>query len=153
MKTNQRGIDLIKEFEGLRLRAYKDAVGVTTIGYGTTRINGRPVQMGTVITQTQAEQYLRADVEEFEKCVSTTVKVPLNENQFAALVSFTYNLGCGNLRKSTLVRRLNAGDYAVGNEFPKWNKAGGKVLKGLVRRREAERELFHTGVCSKANET
>lgn len=144
MKTNQAGIDLIKSFEGLRLNAYKDAVGVNTIGYGTTRINGLPVSIGESITPQQAEDYLRIDLNKFETDVSNLVRVKLTDNQFAALVSFTYNLGAGNLAKSTLLRRLNSGDYNVGSEFLKWNKAGGRILQGLVRRRAAEKKLFET---------
>lgn len=142
MKINQEGIDLIKLFESLKLKAYLDPVGVLTIGYGTTRIDGKPVKIGTTITEKQAEEYLMKDLIVFEKCVSDTITVTLNENQFSALVSFVYNLGCGSLKKSTLAKRLNRGDYNVDDEFGKWVKAGGKVLAGLVRRREAEKNLF-----------
>jgi len=148
MKTNQSGIDLIKLFEGLRLNAYLDPVGIPTIGWGTTRIDGNPVKMGTTITEQEAEGYLKKDLEEFEKCVTDNVTSVLDENQFSALVSFCYNLGCGSLKKSTLLKRLNAGDYLVGNEFEKWVKADGKVLAGLVKRRAAERELFERDIAS-----
>lgn len=139
MRTSQRGLSLIKSFEGLRLLAYRDAVGVWTIGYGATR----GVKAGMSITQEQAERMLLNDVQRFEPEVERLVKVPLTGNQWDALVSFTYNLGAANLEQSTLLRLLNHGDYAgTAEQFPRWNKAGGKVLPGLVRRREAERALF-----------
>ena len=140
MKTSQKGVDLIKHFEGLSLKAYKDSVGVVTIGYGHT---GPDVFMGQVITESQAESILKADFAKFEKGVAELVKVPLNENQHAALISFSFNLGLGNLKSSTLLRKLNSMDYAGASlEFPRWDKAGGKVLAGLTRRRLAEKELF-----------
>lgn len=141
--TGSKGIDLIKSFEGLKLNAYICPAGIPTIGYGTTRVNSQPVQMGSVITESQAVDYLKADLQQFESAVNGAVKVPVTQNQFDALVSFTYNLGAGNLRSSTLLKKLNAGDYAgAADEFPKWNKAGGKELAGLTRRRNAERDLF-----------
>jgi len=140
MKTSQKGIDLIKEFEGLELKAYKDSVGVVTIGYGHT---GSDVYMGQVITESQAETLLKSDLAKFEKGVAELVKVPLNENQHAALISFSFNLGLGNLKSSTLLRKLNSLDYTgAASEFPRWDKAGGKVLAGLTKRRLAEKELF-----------
>ncbi|MBD2465104.1 lysozyme [Oscillatoria sp. FACHB-1407] len=138
-KINQAGLDLIKQFEGLKLEAYICPAGVPTIGYGTTA----GVKMGDRITAEQAEVLLRKDVEKFERAVVNAVKVPLTENQFSALVSFTYNLGAGALQKSTLLKLLNQGNYeAAAQEFPKWNKAAGKVLTGLTRRRQAEQALF-----------
>ncbi len=140
MKISQKGIDLVKSFEGLELKAYKDSVGVVTIGYGST---GSHVSMGMRITREQAEQLLKKALERFEKGVSDLVKVPLNQNQFDALVSFSFNLGLGNLKSSTLLKKLNVKDYqGAADEFPRWNRAGGKVLKGLTRRRIAERDLF-----------
>lgn len=140
MKISQKGVDLIKSFEGLELKAYKDSVGVTTIGYGST---GSHVSMGMTITKEQAEQLLKKDLERFEKGVSDIVKVPLNQNQFDALVSFSFNLGLGNLKSSTLLKKLNASDYTgASREFERWNRAVGKVLNGLTRRRIAERDLF-----------
>lgn len=139
MHTSQKGLDLIKSFEGLRLSAYKDVVGVVTIGYGTTS----GVKMGDTITKERAEELLREDVKRFEDQVMRLVKVRLTQGQFDALVSFIYNLGAGNLSNSTLLRLLNAGDYAgAAAQFERWNKAGGKTLAGLVRRRAAERALF-----------
>ncbi|MNJ42904.1 Lysozyme RrrD [compost metagenome] len=139
MRTSQRGFSLIKSFEGLRLQSYQDAVGVWTIGYGTTR----GIKPGMSITKDQAERMLVNDVQRFEVEVERLVKVPLTTNQRDALISFTYNLGSANLESSTLLRLLNRGDYAgAAEQFPRWNKAGGKVLPGLVRRRDAERALF-----------
>lgn len=147
MKTNDAGIALIKEFEGLRLEAYPDPAhgwNVPTIGYGHTSAAGEPkVTRGMKITAAEADAILRRDLGQYERSVSEAVKVPLNENQFSALVSFTFNLGAGNLRKSTLLKKLNAGDYAgAADQFRHWNKAGGKTLAGLTRRRAAERDLF-----------
>lgn len=139
MRTSQRGLSLIKSFEGLRLQAYQDSVGVWTIGYGATR----GVKAGMSITKEQAERMLLNDVQWFEPEVQRLVAVPLNKDQWDALICFTYNLGAANLESSTLLRLLNAGDYAgAAEQFPRWNKAGGKILPGLVRRRAAERELF-----------
>ncbi|MFP5338162.1 MAG: lysozyme [Gammaproteobacteria bacterium] len=139
MHTSQKGLDLIKSFEGLRLSAYKCPADVWTIGYGTTA----GVKPGQTITKERAEELLRDDVKRFEGQVLRLVKVPLTQGQHDALVSFVYNLGAGNLSNSTLLRLLNAGDYAgAAAQFNRWNKAGGKVLSGLVRRRAAERALF-----------
>lgn len=144
MKTSDRGVALIKAHEGLRLTAYTDPVGVWTIGYGHTTAAGPPkVERGMKITDAGADAILRQDLAKFEGYVSSAVKVPLNQNEFDALVSFTFNLGPGNLRSSTLLKKLNAGDRAgAADEFLKWTKAGGKTLPGLVKRREAERALF-----------
>ncbi len=140
MKTSQEGIDLIKQFEGLRLSTYLDSVGVPTIGYGSS---GPHVRMGDKITKEEAEKLLVRDVERFEKCVERLVKVPLSQNQFDALVSFTFNLGCGSLERSTLLSKLNEGNYEyAASEFDKWVYAGEEILDGLVRRREAESKLF-----------
>jgi len=139
MRTSQRGLSLIKSFEGLRLQAYQDSVGVWTIGYGTTR----GVKAGMKISKDQAERMLLHDVARFEPEVERLITAPLNQDQWDALISFTYNLGAANLESSTLRRLLNAGDYAAAAEqFTRWNKAGGQVLAGLTRRRAAERDLF-----------
>ena len=139
MQTSQRGIDLIKSFEGLRLSAYRCPADIPTIGYGTTS----GVKIGDTITKERAEELLREDVRRFEDQVLRLVKVPLTQGQFDALTSFVYNLGAGNLSNSTLLRLLNAGDYAgAAAQFERWNKAGDKTLAGLVRRRAAERALF-----------
>ncbi|WP_435952723.1 lysozyme [Dryocola sp. BD626] len=144
MKISTDGINLIKQFEGCRLTAYQDSVGVWTIGYGWTQpVDGRPVSKGMAITQQKANELLSEGVVQYENGVTSLVSVPVNQNQFDALVDFAYNLGVNALKGSTLLRKLNASDYAgAANEFPKWNKAGGKELAGLTRRREAEKSLF-----------
>ncbi|MCM7122215.1 lysozyme [Enterobacter hormaechei] len=144
MQTSEKGIALIKEFEGCKLTAYRDSVGVWTIGYGWTQpVDGKPIRAGMTIKQETAERLLKTGLVSYESDVSRLVKVGLTQGQFDALVSFTYNLGARTLSTSTLLRKLNAGDYAgAADEFLRWNKAGGKVLNGLTRRREAERALF-----------
>lgn len=144
MQTSEKGIALIKEFEGCKLTAYRDSVGVWTIGYGWTQpVDGKPIRAGMTIKQETAERLLKTGLVSYESDVSRLVKVGLTQGQFDALVSFTYNLGARSLSTSTLLRKLNAGDYAgAADEFMRWNKAGGKVLNGLTRRREAERALF-----------
>ena len=144
MKTSQSGISLIKGFEGKRLNAYNDGVGVWTIGCGTIKYpNGVRVKKGDTCTELQAESYLENDLVKFENAINRLVKVPLNQNQFDALSSFTYNLGETNLSNSTLLKKLNAKDYTgAADQFPRWNRAGWKVMNGLTRRREAERNLF-----------
>ncbi|MGA4664424.1 lysozyme [Enterobacter ludwigii] len=144
MQTSEKGIALIKQFEGCKLTAYQDSVGVWTIGYGWTQpVDGKPIRAGMTIKQETAERLLKTGLVSYESDVSRLVKVGLTQGQFDALVSFTYNLGARSLSTSTLLRKLNAEDYAgAADEFLRWNKAGGKVLNGLTRRREAERALF-----------
>lgn len=144
MQTSEKGIALIKQFEGCRLTSYQDSVGVWTIGYGWTRpVDGVPVRSGMAIKQEVAERLLKTGLVSYENDVSKLVKVKLTQGQFDALVSFAYNLGARALSTSTLLKKLNAGDYrGAADEFLRWNKAGGKVLAGLTRRREAERALF-----------
>ncbi|EOG1837700.1 lysozyme [Enterobacter hormaechei] len=144
MQTSDKGIALIKQFEGCKLTAYQDSVGAWTIGYGWTKpVDGKPIRAGMTIKQETAERLLKTGLVSYESDVSRLVKVGLTQGQFDALVSFTYNLGARSLSTSTLLRKLNAGDYAgAADEFLRWNKAGGKVLNGLTRRREAERALF-----------
>ena len=139
MKISAEGLALIKKFEGCELEAYQDAVGVWTIGYG--HIKG--VKEGMTITKQQAEEMLEEELVEYENYVKEAVKYQLDQCMFDALVSWTYNLGPSNLNSSTLLKVLNAGDYdGVPEQIKRWNKAGGKVLTGLVRRREAEALLF-----------
>ena len=139
MKTSEVGVELIKEFEGCKQVAYQDSVGVWTIGYGHTK----DVYEGQLAIKKTIERWLQEDLEEFESYVSKLVKVELNQNQFDALVAWTYNLGPTNLKESTMLRKLNYGDYeSVPDEMRRWNKAGGEVLNGLVRRRDAEANLF-----------
>ena len=144
MQTSEKGMALIKQFEGCKLTAYQDSVGVWTIGYGWTQpVDGKPIRAGMTIKQETAERLLKTGLVSYESDVSRLVKVGLTQGQFDALVSFTYNLGARSLSTSTLLRKLNAGDYAgAADEFLRWNQAGGKVLNGLSRRREAERALF-----------
>jgi lysozyme len=141
--VKQRALDIavpmIAEFEGCRLEAYRDAVGVWTIGYGHTK----GVHSGMVWTQEQADATLREEVSHFMDHVLQYVHVPVNEHELAALTSFAYNLGVGAMKKSTLLRKLNSGDReGAAHEFGRWNKAGGHVLRGLTRRREAEAKEF-----------
>lgn len=146
MKNNisKVGIDLIKSFEGCYLKAYKCPAGVWTIGWGTTEpIDGVKPHEGMVITQKQADELLIKNLKGYENAVNEYVTYSINQNQFDALVSFAYNCGNGALKTSTLLKKLNAGDvHGAANEFLRWNKANGKVLNGLTRRREAERKLF-----------
>lgn len=133
------GLKFIKQFEGLRLQAYKCPADRWTIGYGHTA----DVSANDVITEAQANSLLCQDVAESERAVNQYVHVPLTQSQFDALVSFVFNLGVGNFRTSTLLKKLNAGDDdGAAQEFGRWIHAGGKALPGLVRRREAERALF-----------
>ena len=139
MKTSEEGIALIKKFEGCKLRAYLDAVDVPTIAYGRTK----DVKIGDICTQQQAEDWLEEELVEYEGYVNEAVKVELTQPQFDSLVSWTYNLGPSNLNRSSMLRVLNASDYDnVPEQIMRWNKAGGRVLPGLVRRREAEAEMF-----------
>lgn len=144
--VNEAGIDLIKSFEGLFLKPYLDPVNIPTIGFGTIKYpNGKAVTMqDPAITEIQATEYLMHEVEMKASAVEKIVKVPLNDNEYAALVSFSYNVGSGALQSSTLLKMLNAGAdrKVVADQFLRWNKAGGKELPGLTRRRQAERSLF-----------
>lgn len=142
-RISPEGLALIKQWEGCKLHAYKDAVGVWTIGYGSTGAHVRP---GMTITQAEADNLLIADLARFERAVEKLVKVPLSDGQFAALVSFAFNVGEGALAKATLLKKLNAGNYgAVPAELMKWVNAGGKKLQGLVNRRAAEAGLWAKG--------
>ena len=145
MKLNEAGKTLIKSFEGLKLTAYKCSANKDTIGYGNTFYeDGTPVKPGDKITKERAESLFEIIAAEFEAKVHLIVKVPLTENQFSALVSFAYNVGLTNLQKSNLLRmvRANPNNPSIRAEFMKWNKAGGKVLNGLTRRRQAEADLY-----------
>ena len=139
MNISKKGIDLIKRFEGCRLKAYKCPAGVWTIGYGHTN-NVRP---DDIITQTDADELLNNDFKVHEENVKRVVKIALTQNQFDALVSFEYNVGYGAFANSTLLKLLNAGNYnGASKQFERWVYAGDRVLEGLVKRRKAERELF-----------
>lgn len=140
MIVSANGLALIKAYEGCVLKTYMDAVGVPTIGYGHTGTEAYP---GNEITKHEAESLLLEDLEIFERGVGNMVKVKLSQNQFDALVAWSFNLGLGSLRASTLLKRLNAGDYAsAAQEMLRWDKAGGKTLTGLTKRRQAESNLF-----------
>jgi lysozyme len=138
------GVDLICGFEGKRLAAYDDGVGVWTIGFGTTVYpNGIKVQKGDTCTEAQAKAYMAHDLKKFELAVNNAVKVPLNQNQFDALVSLAYNIGTNAFSKSTLVKKLNASDIqGAADQFDVWVNAGGKRMQGLVNRRAKEKALF-----------
>lgn len=139
MKTSQNGIDLIKRHEGLRLAAYLCPAGVPTIGYGHTK----GVKLGQVITEAEAEQLLQEDLKTSEREIAG---LNVNQNQFDALVSFVFNVGAGNFRSSTLLRRVrfNPDDRDIENQFRRWVYANGRVLPGLVRRRNDESKLYFT---------
>lgn len=137
-------MDLIQEFEGCKLTAYLCPAGVWTIGWGST---GLGVGKGVIWTQAEADERYKKDMAAFKSGVQKLVIVPITRNQLEALTSFAYNLGLGALKGSTLLKYLNAGNYqAAANQFLRWDKAGGKVLSGLTRRRTAERNLFLSGV-------
>lgn len=139
MKISQNGLGLIKVSEELRLNAYKDSVGIWTIGYGHTL----GAKEGDTCTEAEAEQYLLNDLISVEKCIANSIQSNLTQGQYDALCSFVFNLGCTALRNSTLLRKINEGDdVGASEEFKRWNHAGGKVLAGLTKRREAESELF-----------
>jgi lysozyme len=140
MHMSQGGLDaLLKKFEGCKLKAYRCPANVCTIGYGHTSAAGAPmVNDGMTITQAQAEDILKRDIVKYEIAVMDLVKVKLTQNQFDVLTDFAYNAGVGNLKSSTMLKKVNAGDLdAVPAELMKWTKGGGKVLPGLVRRRQA----------------
>ena len=139
MKISKIGLELIKSFEGCRLNAYLDAVGIPTIGYGSTK----DVNIGDTITQDEAETLLHQDLIRFEKCINEYVNVDLDQNEYDALICFAFNVGCNAVKNSTLLKLLNSGDFAgAAQQFKRWDKAGGKPLAGLTRRRQAESELF-----------
>ena len=146
-QISPHGLAKLKQWEGLKTKAYKDAGGVWTIGYGHTAMAGSPVPyQGQVITAAEAENILLKDLMQYEAAVANNVKVKLNDNQFAALVSFTFNVGINAFKKSKLLKKLNNGNFdAVPTELMKWNKAGGKKLQGLVNRRRAEGYLWMEG--------
>jgi len=144
MNISKNGIELIKRFEGLELKAYPDSVGVWTIGYGWTQaVEGKKIAPGMRIDQATADRLLKCGVVQYEQGVNQLVKVRITQGQFDALVSFAYNLGLRSLSTSTLLKKLNAGDkQGAADQFGRWVNAGGKRLDGLVARRAAEREMF-----------
>lgn len=146
MKISHEAKDLIKRYEGLRLKAYKCAAGVWTIGYGHTSAAGSPVVTPSLsITKEQADEIFEKDITTFANGVASLIKVDLNPHQFGACVSLAYNIGLGAFSKSSVLRFINKKQYDnAADAFLLWNKAGGKVLKGLTRRRSEESELFST---------
>lgn len=145
-KASQKGLDLIKRFEGLKLKAYQCPAGIPTIGYGNTYYpSGAKVKLtDPAITKEKAEELLKFLLTSYEKGVDSFCRDDINQNQFDALTSFAYNVGVGNLQKSTLIKKVNKNpsDPSIRAEFMKWNKGGGKVLLGLTRRRQAEADLY-----------
>jgi lysozyme len=140
MQTSEKGLDLIRKYEGLQLVAYVCPAGKLTIGYGHT---GPDVKAGQKIDEVRADELLIKDVQRFEGSVNELVRVPMTQGMFDALISFTFNLGAGSLKSSTLLKKLNADDVAgAADQFLRWNKANGKELAGLTARRQSERKLF-----------
>jgi len=139
MNISKEGLSLIKKFEGCELEAYLCPAGVWTIGYGHTK----DVKEGDKINRDEADYLLQEEMIEYESYINDFVEVPLNQNQFDALCSWVYNLGPTNLKNSTMLRVLNEEKYAdVPQQIKRWNKAGGEVLDGLIKRREAEAKMF-----------
>ena len=142
---NERGIQIVKSFEGISLKPYLCPANVWTVGYGATRSStGGPIDLDMEpISEIEAEALLVRDLENSEGWISRLIKTALTENQYSALTSFTFNVGAGALQRSTLRMKLNWSEYqGAANEFPKWRIAGGRILAGLIRRRAAERSLF-----------
>ena len=139
MHINERGIEIVKSFEGISLKPYLCPANVWTVGYGATRSStGGPIDLDMEAIS-EAETLLIRDLESSEGWVRRLIKTALTENQFSALTSFTFNVGAGALQRSTLRMKLNRGEYEnAADEFPKWRIAGGRILAGLVRRRAAE---------------
>lgn len=146
MKTSKNGIQLIKSFEGCRLKAYKCPANVWTIGIGHTgTVNGKPITEGMTITELMAETLLAIDLQKFENAINTKVKKPLTQNEFDGIVSFVFNVGIGAFEQSTMLKLLNQGNFELAaKQFDRWIYAKGKVLNGLKQRRAAEKALFLT---------
>ena len=139
-------LDTIQQFEGLKLKAYKDSVGIWTVGFGNifNLDTGNPIKEGDEISLETAERWLKIEVDNLQAKMIKVITVPLNDNQWTALTSLTYNIGFGAFKRSTLLRLLNAGasKEEVAKQILRWNKAGGKEIKGLTNRRKAESNLF-----------
>ena len=145
MQCNEAGFEIVKYFEGFHSKIYLCPAKILTIGYGSTRgFDNKKFKTNTAeITKEQGQTLLERDIKSAENSVTRLIKVEMNENEFSALCSFVYNLGSGRLQSSTLRAKMNRSDYeGAANEFPKWRRAGGKILRGLVLRREMERNLF-----------
>ena len=141
---SNNGMNLLDQFEGLRLESYLDSAGIYTIGFGTIKYpDGSKVKKGDKITKSQAKEYILHDLKEFESTVNTAVNVPLSQSQYDALVSLSYNIGSAAFKNSTLLKKLNNSDYKeAAEQFLVWNKVNSKKIQGLVKRREAEHNLF-----------
>lgn len=149
MELSNKGLSLIKKYEGCKLTSYKCPAGIWTIGYGNTKYaDGTPVKEGETITISQAEELFFRIVEEFSYSVYFLCGEYVNQNQFDALTSFAYNVGIGAFKKSTLLKlvKANANNPLIRNEFAKWDKAGGKVLAGLTKRRKEEADLYFSKI-------
>jgi lysozyme len=143
MNIGDAGLTLIKQFESFRAASYLDGVGIPTIGYGTTHIDGKPVTLGMTCTMQEATTWLQQDMQEFENFIQDKVNVPLTQNEFDALCSLVYNIGPGNFGKSSLLVALNQRQFKTAQaRFLLWNRAGGQIELGLSRRRVAEAALF-----------
>lgn len=143
MKTGRKGVTIIKYYEGFVDHPYNDVAGYPTIGYGHRITLEEPHLLHQTLNKVSGEQLLKKDLCRYEEGVEQAVHVPLTQNQFDALVSFTYNLGLGNLRRSTLLKKINQQDYeGAVQEFAKWKNANGQTYEGLVQRRKAEANLF-----------
>lgn len=143
MQISEQGVELIKQFEGYRSKSYQDVIGVWTIGYGTTRINGVSVRAGMRCTEAEAAAWLKLDADEFLAEASKSITAELNQPQIDAITSFMYNVGVANFKKSTMLRKINKHDFeGAAKEFMKWINAGGKPVQGLVNRRTQEMQLF-----------
>jgi lysozyme len=145
MKVNAEGYALIKKFEGCQLKAYRCPANILTIGYGNTFYeDGTKVKDGDVITQERAESLAKFIIDQFAVTIAPFILQPLNNNQFSACVSLAYNIGTGNFKKSSVFKKLNVNpnDVTIADSFRLWNKGSGKVLSGLVKRREAEIQLY-----------
>lgn len=141
---SDNGMKLLEQFEGLRLESYLDSANIYTIGFGSIKYpDGSKVRKGDKITKSQAKEYKLHDLKEFENTVNTSVNVPLSQNQYDSLVSLSYNIGSAAFKNSTLLKKLNSGDYkGAAEQFLVWDKVNSKKVQGLVNRREAERNLF-----------
>lgn len=149
MKLSNQGLINLKKREGVRNDVYRDSAGFLTVGVGHLVKPGESYKLGQRISDDEVNRLLREDVEEFETLVNTVVKIPLSQNQFDALVSLSFNIGPGGFKKSSVLRFLNLGQFeAAANAFLLWNKAGGKVSKGLVNRRAEEKQSFLSAIAS-----
>ena len=144
MKLSDNGYNFISSMEGVRTKAYKDSVGIWTVGIGFITVDGQKVNENTTLTTEQIKIQFTKQIATYENAVNNSVTSQINQNQFDALVSFTFNLGTGSLKSSTLLKKVNVNpaDPSITTEFSKWNKAGGRVIDGLTKRRAAEAKLY-----------